>query len=412
MHVETVASSNPSMALSGTIVLLLVVAAIVALVARKFAIPYSIALVVAGLLLGLSGALHPPALTKELLFAVFLPGLIFEAAVELDADEFWRNRVTIFSLALPGVILATPIVAAGLVFSLAATDVAISWGPAFVFATLIAATDPIAVVALVRSLGAPARLGVLIEGESLLNDGTAAVAFTTIVAFVLGAHPSIGRAAIGFIYAITAAIALGVAMGLATRRLVAWIDDTRVIITITAVTAYGSFIVAESIHASGVIAVVTAGLLVGDEPSRRAITPAAAHALRSFWDYVAFALNSIVFLLIGFQAGVGSLLRSWVPIVIGFVVVTVARIIATYAVVAVMPRAERLPKTWTAILAWSGLRGSLAMVLALSLPPEMPQRDLVIEMTVGVVVLSILVQGLTAAPLLRHFRVRETEPVG
>jgi CPA1 family monovalent cation:H+ antiporter len=103
--------------------------------------------------------------------------------------------------------------------------------------------------------------------------------------------------------------------------------------------------------------------------------------------------------------------RSWLPIVIGFVVVTVARIIATYAVVAVVPRSQRLPKGWTAILAWSGLRGSLAMVLALSLPPDMPQRDLVIEMTVGVVVLSILLQGLTVAPLLRRFRIREAERI-
>ena len=396
------------MALSGTIVVLLVVAAIVAVVARKLAIPYSIALVIAGLLLGLSGTLHPPVLTRELLFAVFLPGLIFEAAVELDADEFWRNRFTILSLALPAVVLATPIVAAGLVVLLAPTDISISWGAAFVFATLIAATDPIAVVSLVRTLGAPTRLAVLIESESLLNDGTAAVAFTTTVAFVLGSQPSLFRAAVGFVYAIAAAIGLGIAVGLATRRLVAWLDDARVIITITAVTAYGSFIVAESIRASGVIAVVTAGLLVGDEPSRRAMAPAARQALHTFWDYVAFALNSIVFLLIGFQAGVGSLLRSWVPIVVAFVVVTVARVIATYAVVAVGRRSERLPSSWTAVLAWSGLRGSLAMVLALSLPPEMPQRDLVVVMTIGVVVLSILVQGLTAGPLLRRLRVTET----
>lgn len=397
------------MALSGTIVLLLVVSAIVAVVARKLDIPYSIALVVAGLVLGLTGMLHPPALTKELLFAVFLPGLIFEAAVELDADEFWRNRFTIFSLALPGVILATPIVAAGLVVALASTSVPISWGPAFVFATLIAATDPIAVVSLVRSLGAPTRLGVLIEGESLLNDGTAAVAFATTVAFVVGANPSVFHAASGFIYAIVAAVILGAAVGLATRWLIARLDDPSVIITITAVTAYGSFIVAESIHSSGVIAVVTAGLLIGDEPSRRAIAPNARQALLSFWSYVAFALNSIVFLLIGFEAGVGLLVRSWLPIVLAFIIVTGARFIATYAVVLVSPRAERLPRSWTAILSWSGLRGSLAMVLALSLPPDMPQRTLVVEMTVGVVVLSILVQGLTAAPLLRHLRIRATE---
>src|SRR5262245_49993335 len=213
------------MPLSGTIVVLLVVAALVALVARKLDIPYSIALVIAGLLLGLSDMLHPPVLTRELLFAVFLPGLVFEAAVELDADEFWRNRFTIFSLALPGVILATPIVAIGLVAALAPTTVAISWGAALVFATLIAATDPIAVVSLVRSLGAPARLGVLIESESLLNDGTAAVAFATTVAFVLGSHASLFQATIDFIYAITAAIALGATVGLATRRLIAWLDD-------------------------------------------------------------------------------------------------------------------------------------------------------------------------------------------
>ena len=127
---------------------------------------------------------------------------------------------------------------------------------------------------------------------------------------------------------------------------------------------------------------------------------------------MAFALNSIVFLLIGFQAGVGSLVRSWLPIVVAFVVVTIARIISTYALVSVMPRAERLPRTWTAVLAWSGLRGSLAMVLALSLPAEMPQRGLIVEMTVGVVVLSILVQGLTAAPLLRHFGVQEKRADG
>ena len=400
------------MAISGTIVLLLVVAAIVALVARKLTIPYSIALVIAGLLLGLSGLLHPPALTKELLFAVFLPGLIFEAAVELDTDEFWRNRVTIFSLALPGVIVATPIVAAGLVYGLSPTHTDIAWGPAFVFATLIAATDPIAVVSLVRGLGAPARLGVLIESESLLNDGTAAVAFATTAAFVLGEHPSVFGAAGTFVYAIAAAIGWGAAVGFATRRLIGWIDDARVIITLTAVTAYGSFIVAEAIHASGVIAVVTAGLLVGDEASRREIAPAARQALHAFWDYVAFALNSIVFLLIGFQAGVGSLLRSWLPIVLAFVVVTIARIVATYAVVSAVPRSQRLPMAWTAMIAWSGLRGSLAMVLALSLPPTMPQRDLVIEMTVGVVVLSILVQGLTAAPLLRHLRIGAGDSVG
>src|SRR5512143_515351 len=218
------------MTLSGSIILLLLVAAAVALAARRLRVPYTVALVVAGLLLSASPLLHPPALTKELLFAVFLPGLLFEAAFHLEAEEFWRNRLTIFSLALPAVVLATLLTARALVFSLRLVGIALAWGPAFVFATLIAATDPIAVVALVRTLGAPVRLGVLIEGESLLNDGTAAVSFAAATAYVLGSQPNTASLAFDFIYAIGAAILIGGAIGLAIGRLLGWVDDVMVMI--------------------------------------------------------------------------------------------------------------------------------------------------------------------------------------
>jgi len=389
------------MTLSGSIILLLLVAATVALVARRLRLPYTVALVVAGLLLGASTLLHPPVLTKELLFAVFLPGLLFEAAFHLEAEEFWRNRVTIFSLALPAVALATALTAATLVGALRLAGVALAWGPAFVFATLIAATDPIAVVALVRTLGAPARLGVLIEGESLLNDGTAAVSFAAAVAYVLGSQSDVASLAFHFTYAIGAAVAIGVVIGFATRRLLSWLDDVMVMITMTTTAAYGSFLIADTLGASGVIAAVVAGLLSGTNASQRAISPPARTALQSFWQYIAFALNSLVFLLIGFQARVGQLLLAWRTILFAYVVVTLVRLAVTYLVVGVTPKHERLPRGWTAVLAWSGLRGSLSMVLALSLPAAMPQRELIVEMTVGVVVLSILIQGMTVSPLMR-----------
>ena len=389
------------MTLSGSIILLLLVAATVALVARRLRVPYTVALVVAGLLLSASTLLHPPVLTKELLFAVFLPGLLFEAAFHLEAEEFWRNRVTIFSLALPAVALATVLTAATLVGALRLAGVALAWGPAFVFATLIAATDPIAVVALVRTLGAPSRLGVLIEGESLLNDGTAAVSFAAAVAYVLGSQPDVASLAVHFTYAIGAAVAIGVAIGFATRRLLSWLDDVMVMITMTTTAAYGSFLIADTLGASGVIAAVVAGLLSGTNASQRAISPPARAALQSFWQYIAFALNSLVFLLIGFQARVGQLLLAWRTILLAYVMVTLVRLAVTYLVVGVMPKRERLPRGWTAVLAWSGLRGSLSMVLALSLPAAMPQRELIVEMTVGVVMLSILVQGMTVSPLMR-----------
>ena len=390
------------MALSGSIIVLLLVAAAVALIAPRARIPYTVALVVAGLLLGVVPLLHPPPLTKELLFAVFLPGLLFEASVQLEAAEFWRNRVVIFSLALPAVALSTVIVASALVLLLPFAGTTIGWGAAFVFATLIAATDPIAVVALVRTLGAPVRLAVLIEGESLLNDGTAAVSFATAVAFVLGAEPNAGTLVIDFIYAIAIAIVVGGGVGLVTRTLLAWLNDAMVMITITTAAAYGSFLIAEDMHASGVIAAVTAGLLSGTKATQRAIPNESRAVLRAFWDYVAFALNSIVFLLIGFQAGVGKLLTEWRLIVAAFLIVTLTRLVVTYAVVRTVSNPRTFPPRWTPVLAWSGLRGSLAMVLALSLPPETVHRDEIVTMTIGVVVLSILIQGLTVGPLLRR----------
>lgn len=395
------------MTLNGSIILLFIVAALVALVAKRLRIPYTVALVVGGLLLGASPLLHPPVLTKELLFAVFLPGLLFEAAFHLDAEEFWRNRLTIFSLALPAVVVGTLLIAPALVLTLRVAGVSLGWGPAFVFATLIAATDPIAVVALVRTLGAPVRLGVLIEGESLLNDGTAAVSFAAATAYVLGSQPNTASLAFDFIYAIGAAILIGGAIGLAIGRLLGWVGDVMVMITLTTTAAYGSFLLADTFGASGVIAAVAAGLLSGRAAAQRAISASDRTALREIWEYIAFALNSLVFLLIGFQTRVSELFLAWRSVIIAYVVVMVARILVTYAIVGLMPRRERLPRKWTGILAWSGLRGSLSMVLALSLPATMPQRELIVDMTVGVVVLSILVQGVTVSPLLRRFGLAE-----
>jgi CPA1 family monovalent cation:H+ antiporter len=299
--------------------------------------------------------------------------------------------------------------AAALVLTLRVIGLSLAWGPAFVFATLIAATDPIAVVALVRTLGAPVRLGVLIEGESLLNDGTAAVSFTVAVGFVLGSQPATASLASDFVYGIGAAVVIGAAAGLATRRLLAWLDDVMLMITMTTTAAYGSFLLADTLGASGVIAAVTAGLLSGSSASQRAISPPARTALQSFWQYIAFALNSLVFLLIGFQARLGQLIHAWKSILVAYIVVTVARVVVTYTVVGLMPKGERLPRGWTPVLAWSGLRGALSMVLALSLAAAMPQRDMIIDMTIGVVVLSILVQGMTVSPLMRLLRLETAE---
>jgi CPA1 family monovalent cation:H+ antiporter len=389
-------------------VLLFAVATAVALVARWLRIPYTVALVVAGLALGSAQAFDAPHLTKELLFAVFLPGLLFEAAFHLEFRRFWQNKLAIHALAIPGVAAAIALTAVLL------TPVAdalhfvddFNFDDGFLFAALIAATDPIAVVGLFKSLGAPKRLAILIEGESLLNDGTAVVLFVLILGVVTGGKVSVGGALVDFVTVVGVGMLIGAAIGFAASQVIRRVDDPMIEITLTTIAAYGSFLTAEHLHYSGVIATVVAGMLCGNYAARVGMSPSTRVAVESFWEYVAFALNSIIFLLIGLQVNVESLLASWQPILVAFVAVLVARAAVVYATTALLRRTrERIPWSWSAVLTWGGLRGGLSMVLVLGLPASFAHRDLLINMTFGVVILSILIQGLTMSPLLRRLRV-------
>ncbi|MEO8604079.1 MAG: Na+/H+ antiporter [bacterium] len=389
----------------GVFILMFVVASAVAIVARRIDVPYTVALVVAGLVLGSLHAFEPPHLTKSFLFTICLPGLLFEAAFHTDFGEFWRNRLAIISLAVPGVVVAVGITAGILAPLIDQLQVAggFTWRHAMVFGALLAATDPIAVVGLFKNLGAPKRLRMLIEGESLLNDGTSIVFFSIVLGLVVGgADLTVRRLTIDFVSAVGVGILVGGAGGLAVSELMKRIDDPMIEITLTTVAAYGTFVAAEHLHSSGVIATVTAGMLCGNYGARIGMSPSTRVAVETFWEYVAFALNSVVFLLIGFEVHPEAMLRSWQAIGVAYIAVVAARaaVIATASALLGLAR-ERVPRTWSVVLAWGGLRGALSMVLALSLPATFPYRDLLITMTFGVVVLSLLLQGLTLAPLLR-----------
>ena len=208
---------------------LLTIAAGVALVARWLKFPYTVALVVAGLALGATHLLRAPHLTKELLFSLFLPGLLFEAAFHLDVRKFLRNKITILSLAIPGVALSVALTA------LLLTPIAprlhlvdFSAAGAVVFAAVIAATDPIAVVALFRSLGAPTRLRVLIETESLLNDGTSVVLFTIVVAAATGGSTSIASGGGHFVTVVGLGVVIGGGMGFLASQVFKRVDDAMI----------------------------------------------------------------------------------------------------------------------------------------------------------------------------------------
>jgi CPA1 family monovalent cation:H+ antiporter len=391
-----------------TLVLLFAAATAVALVVRRLRIPYTVGLVLAGLALGAAHLPHGIHLTKAILYAVFLPGLLFEAAYHLDFAEFRKSARAIFGLAMPGVMATIGATASLLVASSHATGFAagFGWPHALIFSALIAATDPIAVVALFKSLGAPKRLSVLTEGESLVNDGTAIVLFTIIYATVTsGEGLRVGGAAIEFLKVVGLGFVAGGGLAFLTSQIIKGVDDPMIEITLTTVTAYGAFVVAENFHSSGVIATVTAGMVCGSYAAPRGMKASTRIALESFWEYVAFALNSLVFLLIGLEVRVGALVAAWLPIAIAFAAVTVGRAAIVFAVSALLRRTtERISWQWSVMLTWGGLRGALSMVLAVALPHEFPQRDLIVTMTFGAVLLSIVVQGTTAGPLLRALK--------
>ena len=390
-------------------VLLFVVATAVAIGARRFRLPYTVALVLAGLVLGVIHLFEPPHLTQELLYAVFLPGLLFEAAFHLEFRDFWRDRIALAALAVPGVAAAialTAVILEPLIKTFALGE-SLGWPHAIVFGALIAATDPIAVVGMFKTLGAPRRLSLLMEGESLLNDGTAIVLFALALDFVSGSTVTAVGLVLEFVRIAGGGLVVGLVIGLGISQTIRQIDDPMIEITLTTIAAYGSFLAAEELGLSGVIATVTAGMLCGNFAARTGMSASTRIAAETFWEYIAFALNSMVFLLVGLRVQIGELAGSWPLILAAYAAVTLARAAVVFGVSALnrAKGSDPWPASWSAVLTWGGLRGSLSMVLALALPPALAQRDVLITVTFGVVLLSILLQGLTMGPLLRKLGV-------
>ncbi|MEO7034927.1 MAG: sodium:proton antiporter, partial [Polyangiaceae bacterium] len=380
--------------------------------ARWLKVPYTSALVVAGLIIGAGKWVPAPHLSKDLLFTVFLPGLLFEAAFHLNAKHFWANKWAVSGLAVPGVVLAIGVTAFLLVPFVRgfALERGFRLIDGLVFGGIVAATDPIAVVALFKSLGTPKRLGVLVEGESLLNDGTAVVLFGVILNLASGAPVTIADVALDFFRTCGLGVVIGTALGYAGSKVIRLVDDPMIEITATVVVAWGSFALAEQVQASGVLATVSAGLLCGNYGARTGMSPTTKIAVATFWGYLAFALNSIVFLLIGFEVQLRGVLAAWQTVILAWLATTAARAIVVAAVTLALRRSrERLPKWWGVVMSWAGIRGGLSMVLVLALPLTFPHRQFLIDVVFGVVVLSILLQGSTLAPLLRHFKINSED---
>ena len=385
---------------------LLIAASAIAILAKRLRVPYTVALVAGGLILGalrlphvspLDPGQRPEWLSPDVILILFLPALVFEGSIKLNVRDTWC-AIPLRSCFSRSWEFCLPLLSPA---TLSIGRLASRLQIALLFGAIISATDPISVLAIFKDLRMDKRLSLIIEGESLLNDGTAAALFQILLVGIVAGHLGVAKGVGQFLLAVLGGGVLGSLLGYAASRVTRTIDDPEVQITLTAVVAYGSYLLAYQLHLSGIIATASAGLVIGNLGTRNC-SKQTKTALESFWAYIAFIMNSLVFLLIGLEVHVDALVRSWGPVLLCVVAVLVGRALSVYLLVPLSNTlAEKIPLRWQHMIVWGGLRGSLALALALSLDSRFPERSRVLDLTFGVVVFSILVQGLTIKPLLK-----------
>ncbi|WP_370309916.1 cation:proton antiporter [Sphingobium abikonense] len=378
--------------------MLLVVTSLVAIVSRRIGLPYTAGLVAAGIALALLPIGVDLPLSRELIFNIFLPPLIFEAALQMPWKRLRDQLPLTVTLAFLGVAISAGVVAGGLHWLLGW-----SWLGAAFFGVLIAATDPVSVIAAFKEMRAEPRLCMVVESESLLNDGVAAVGFSILLGLAGGGTLTPVAAAGALAWTVLGGIASGGVVAFVLLKLAGRTEDHLVEITLTTVIAWGSFLLAEHLGASGVFAALVAGVIVGNLGWRRAISDNGRGHVLGFWEYAAFLANSLLFLMIGSHEAHQPLALVSGALAVVIALTLIGRAAAVYPIALLFrPTRLRLPAPYQHVLLWGGLRGAVG--LALAVPASVPERRQIIVLAFGVVAFSIFLQGLTMPPLLRRWK--------
>lgn len=390
-------------------VLLLAVAVLAAVVCRRIPVPFSALLVILGIFLGWLDQHWLPLeplqvfhLSPDLVLFVFLPALIFESGFNLDGRQLLKDIVPVFMLAVPALLLSTFLIGVGLWWLLNMDPV-----HALLFGALISATDPIAVISLFKELGAPLRLNVMVEGESLLNDATALVVFKVLLGIAaVGTMEwqQMGGVSIEFLRVFFGGALVGLAMGILFSETMRFVQSRSAVFTLTIVMAYSGFIVSEHLlHMSGVMTVVVASIVLG-VLGRSRMSQEVAETAREIWEFIAYLCNALLFLLVGLSVDSAQLFVHMNAIGIAITLVILVRAATIHSMVPLVVRWFRLPPIGMPerhIMWWGGLKGSLAIAMALSIPESIPGRDMLLAMTVGVVIFTLLINASTIRPLMR-----------
>ncbi|MGG6298294.1 Na+/H+ antiporter [Leptolyngbya sp. AN02str] len=374
------------------------VTALTQLIGRLRQVPYTLVLVMVGLALAFVD-IRLVELSPELILLIFLPPLLFEASWNLKWGELKRQLIPVCLLAVFGVVIAVLGIAFGLhqVAGLSLTS-------ALLIGASLAATDPVSVTALFRELGiGGSRLSTLTEGESLFNDGMAVVAFGFLVGLPLGtATLSVQSVLLQLVTVVGIGIAVGGVVGFGISYLTQRFDLPLVEQSLTLVATYATYLITEDLGGSGVIAVVVAGLVLGNYGSRIGMNPRTRVIVSEFWDFLAFFINSIVFLLVGDQIRYEGLLDNLGLIGVTVLSMLLARAIATFVLCFLSDRMtqSQIPIREQTVLWWGGVRGTVSIALALSVPVVLPEREDIISIVFGAVLFTLLVQGLTVKPMM------------
>lgn len=393
-------------------VVLLGIAACVAVISKRFKFPYTVALVIAGFGASALGELVAVEISPDLILALLVPPLLFEATLHLPWAKLKADLTPVLLFALLGTFAGTLILGA-----LVNLTLGLPWAAAFAFGALISATDPVAVIAFFKALGAPKRLSVLVEGESLFNDAVAVVAFGLAVAAAGGGDFSAGGAAVQFVVVSAGGLAIGLGLGyLVASVFLARVDDPLIETSTTLAVAYGSFLLAEEFgrifgdpdfHFSGILAVVAAGLMVGNLGFQNT-SPSTRLTLEHFWELLTFLVNSLVFLVIGLTISLDSLRGELGAVLLGVVGVLVLRVVLAYGLAAlaeVIQPHRRIPTAYRHVMVWAGLRGAISLALVLTITTDDFSEATVATvqaMTFGVVLFTLLIQGTTITSLMNR----------
>ena len=394
---------------------LLFIAAVLSMATRRVRIPFPVILVLVGLVLAelirhfaVLQPLTSIQLTPAVLTYIFLPVLTFEAAFLVDARLLTRNLTPVLALAIPATFVSALVAGGGLHL---ATQIPL--GAAMVFGALISSTDGTAVLSVFRAVGAPIRLKVLAEGENLLNDATSIVLFNTILTLVgAGAISSalsvdlVRDNAWSFLANFVGGLLVGFAAGGICGKLIGMVDDDDLIeIMLTTVIAFLSFLVADRFfQVSGAMAVVGTGIVLGSW-GRTKYTPDTLRYLESFWGYLSYIATSMTFLLVGLTTDWTSIRRNLGYVAVAIVVALLGRavgIFGLFPLVNRLPAVEKADTRYQTVMVWGGLRGAMSLVLAMSIPPAFAYREQIVAITLGVVLFSVIVQGLSLEVVIRY----------